>query len=80
MNKTIQAKHVDAGAIIETIGRIEAARGAWAMRVDLERAFPAVPPKVLLAKCRALIKSRKIDGCGCGCRGDFTLNGPRCGF
>lgn len=32
-----------------------------------------VPPKVVLAKCRSLIKRKLVDGCACGCRGDFTI-------
>jgi len=31
------------------------------------------PEKVVLAKMRALIKRRLVDGCACNCRGDFTL-------
>jgi len=37
-------------------------------------AMPAgVPPKVVLAKMRSLIKKGLVDGCPCGCRGDFAL-------
>jgi hypothetical protein len=35
--------------------------------------FPKVPPKVVLAKLRALVRKRLVEGCDCGCRGDFTL-------
>lgn len=31
------------------------------------------PPKLALAKMRMLIKRGLASGCGCGCRGDFTL-------
>lgn len=31
------------------------------------------PPKVALAKMRALHRQGLVDGCPCGCRGDFTL-------
>lgn len=37
--------------------------------------FPAVPWKVLRAKARKLINRRLLDGCCCGCRGDFELTG-----
>lgn len=30
-----------------------------------------VPEKVLLAKLRAMKRKKLIDGCGCGCRGDW---------
>lgn len=31
------------------------------------------PFKVVLAKMRSLIKRGLVDGCDCGCRGDFTI-------
>lgn len=32
-----------------------------------------IPEKVVLAKARRLINRRVIDGCACGCRGDFEI-------
>jgi hypothetical protein len=43
----------------------------WALVRDLEAVLPEYPRKVILAKCRSLIKRKIIDGCTCGCRGDF---------
>jgi len=34
--------------------------------------FPAIPPKLVLAKARRLVRRRLLEGCYCGCRGDFT--------
>jgi len=31
------------------------------------------PPKVVLAKLRAMMRRGVIDGCGCRCRGDFKV-------
>lgn len=31
------------------------------------------PVKLQLAKMKQLIKRKLVDGCGCGCRGDFYL-------
>jgi hypothetical protein len=45
----------------------------WMMTWELDEAFSPFPPKVVLAKARALIKRGLIDGCGCGCRGDFVI-------
>jgi hypothetical protein len=40
---------------------------------ELEERLP-YPRKVILAKARTLIRKRKtIDGCVCGCRGDFEF-------
>lgn len=48
--------------------------GAWASVWDLEERWPSIPRKVIVAKASALIHRRKtIDGCGCGCRGDFEF-------
>lgn len=33
----------------------------------------STPPKLVLAKMRMLMKRGLVDGCGCGCRGDFEL-------
>lgn len=32
-----------------------------------------MPEKVVLAKARALIRRGLLNGCGCGCRGDFEV-------
>ncbi len=45
----------------------------WVLMWDLEARWPEVPYKVLLAKARILIRKKKLNGCGCGCRGDFVL-------
>lgn len=37
-------------------------------------AEPPIPEKVVLAKARRLIKRGLIDGCCCGCRGDFRIS------
>lgn len=34
---------------------------------------PETPEKVALAKMRALIRRGLVEGCECGCRGDFVL-------
>ena len=60
---------------------IAAQNGKWTNWFDpdlfdnsVRRAMPVgTPEKVALAKMRALIKKGLVDGCGCGCRGDFRL-------
>ena len=34
---------------------------------------PNTPDKLVLAKMRQLIKKELVDGCDCGCRGDFVI-------
>lgn len=41
---------------------------------DVDRAMPKdTPPKLVLAKMRTLMRRKLVDGCGCGCRGDFVI-------
>ena len=42
---------------------------------DVHRCMPAgIPEKLVLAKMRQLIKRGLVDGCDCGCRGDFEIS------
>ena len=43
---------------------------------SIHKCFPnssRLPNKLILAKLRKLIKRGYIEGCACGCRGDFKL-------
>ncbi len=44
----------------------------WALIWDLEEYFN-MPDKVIRAKARSLIERGLMDGCACGCRGDFEV-------
>ncbi len=54
---------------------VRAVRGRWAsswsMLPDIQEKLRVYPPKVVLAKLKQLVKKNKLDGCTCGCRGDF---------
>lgn len=73
MSKGVQAKHIPDAAMIDAIARVEAQRALGATRWELAEAFPELPPKVVLAKCGQLVRRGLIQGCTCGCRGDFTV-------
>lgn len=45
----------------------------WAMRWDVQALLSSYPEKIVLSKARKLIKSKVIDGCFCGCRGDWEI-------
>jgi hypothetical protein len=45
----------------------------WAMRWDVEAELAEFHPKVVIAKMRALKRRRWLNGCDCGCRGDFVI-------
>lgn len=53
---------------------------AWSNRMDVTAELSQVlgvevPWKVTIAKAAKLIKRGLMDGCACGCRGDFDLRG-----
>lgn len=59
---------------------LEALNGQWANWFgngydnSVTRAMPAeTPEKLALAKMRMLMRRGLVDGCDCGCRGDFVL-------
>lgn len=54
------------------VGRVNL-EGRWAHDGDLNQAFWVYPPKVVAAKIKRLCKRGYVDGCWCGCRGDWTL-------
>ncbi len=35
--------------------------------------YPDVPEQAVLTKAQSLLDRGQIDGCACGCRGDFTV-------
>ncbi len=78
----IQAKDIDDRRVLRIISDLRAAESRerpradeylWRMVWDIEKRLPDVPGKVLAAKLEALVKRKLIDGCTCGCRGDFFL-------
>lgn len=72
----MQCKDIPAEPILRFIA---AANGDWCNwyfgnEKDVHAAFPAgVPDKLLLAKMAGLMRRDLVDGCPCGCRGDYTL-------
>lgn len=48
---------------------------------DVHNAMPeGVPGRLVLAKMRQLLRRHLIDGCPCGCRGDFEINAKGLNF
>lgn len=42
-------------------------------RTQVCEVWPEIPEKVIIAKLRNLIRKGFVEGCVCGCRGDFHL-------
>lgn len=81
-NGRMQAKDLDDRLVLATIHRLAMAPRShahrepphWVFVSDLSRALDLDDKgRLLLAKCEALIRRRLLDGCACGCRGDFEL-------
>jgi hypothetical protein len=78
-----QAKDVDEAAVIAAIQRLRTTPypysgvvpqdKRWVHFDELHDAFPDVPKKVFRAKLAAMIRKDILDGCTCGCRGDFEI-------
>lgn len=74
VNKAAQAKHVGDEAVLAAVRAAGADHPArWAMIWDVQAALPTFPPKVVRAKLAALVRRGVLDGCTCGCRGDFFI-------
>lgn len=76
-NGRMQCKDIPDAPIINFI---ESFGGEWCnwwdgSEKDVRLAFPQgrdTPTNLFLAKMGSLIRRKKIDGCACGCRGDFA--------
>jgi hypothetical protein len=71
----MQAKDIPEKPVLEFI----ASSSIWCTWVSgypnsVRNAMPKdTPDKVAIAKMRALIKRGLVDGCTCGCRGDYQI-------
>ena len=62
------------GASIWDIGAVLGGHPEWCGQPEATQDELAVfPEKVVRAKAKRLIKRGLIDGCACGCRGDFEI-------
>lgn len=84
---TMQAKDIPDEVFIAVVAACQVRQAeewgspsAWCHRQDVTTELSQVmgvevPWKVVLAKAAKLIKRKRMDGCTCGCRGDFDLRG-----
>jgi hypothetical protein len=74
----MQCKDIPDRPILEFLEKLA---GKWASWYDpgwaensVRHAMPALPnEKLALAKMRQMIHRGVVDGCPCGCRGDFVI-------
>jgi hypothetical protein len=77
MWRNMQCKDIPDEPILRFIASLNGQWGNWYFgnEGDVHAAFPSgVPDKLLLAKMRRLMERELVDGCPCGCRGDYTLS------
>jgi hypothetical protein len=78
----MQAKDIPEGPVLEflaaqtrsaTLGYIDREKWPDSMPTVYDAMPPGTPNKVARAKMRALIRRGLVDGCTCGCRGDYDI-------
>lgn len=80
----LQAKHLSPIILLRVVDGLavhnELRLSDWGRKVqgrasrwDVNSALSTWPEKVVLAKLRKLLRRGLIEGCGCGCRGDYYL-------
>lgn len=72
MTNTIQCKDIADEPILQFLLKAKGNLCSWH---SVRNALPEnlAPKKLILAKMRQLIKRGLINGCPCGCRGDFQI-------
>lgn len=76
----MKANDIDTVAVLKFLARPEH-QGHWCvwgqgygyMPTVQDAMPPNTPPKLQLAKMRMLLRRGLVDGCGCGCRGDWAI-------
>lgn len=83
----MQAKDVGDRAVLEAVRKlsmVEKSYGSppfWVMAWDLRKDLGLEGTgRLMEAKCEALIRRGLLDGCTCGCRGDYELTTAGTGF
>jgi hypothetical protein len=67
------SKAIWIGASIWDVAAVLDGHPAWIGERPATDGSVQVPEKVVRAKAKRLIKRGLIDGCACGCRGDFRI-------
>jgi hypothetical protein len=69
----MQCKDIEDRPLLEFIAVEEYEKGYGVNEWDFEPPYSDLPKKLLRAKMGQLLKRDLIDGCNCGCRGDYTM-------
>jgi hypothetical protein len=72
----MQCKDIPDEPVLEFLRGLDSRGGTWFHGFDnsVERAMPGVQSnRLVLAKMKSLVNRGLVDGCTCGCRGDFKI-------
>lgn len=72
-DKHVQAKNLPDELLIRIIQQFSDETGVGTFLGVIQFELEPVPPKVVLAKLKSMVKRGILTGCTCGCRGDFTV-------
>lgn len=76
VRKALQCKHIADRPVLEFLASLNGRWGAsysdWPTGVGIAM-LPGIPHKLIVAKMNMLIRRGLVDGCTCGCRGDYEL-------
>lgn len=73
-SKMLQCKDIPDAPILAVIARQQhKSGGVWLCAWYLEPYYSDFPDKLFRAKMGSLIKRGLVQGCACGCRGDYEL-------
>jgi hypothetical protein len=76
MNPPTQCKHIPDLPVLRFLASLD---GLWGTSISdcensVARGMPSgTPEKLVQAKMRRLLRRGLVDGCPCGCRGDWEL-------
>lgn len=76
MKSKMQCKDIPDRPILEMLAKNPDRWHNWCFDngFDVRRAMPeGIPSKLVLGKMRMLMRRKLVDGCDCGCRGDFVI-------
>lgn len=76
MSKKMQCKNIPDLPVLEMLAKNPGQWHNWYFRdqFNVASAMPAgIHEKLILGKMRMLMRRGLVDGCDCGCRGDFVI-------
>lgn len=69
----LACKDISDDVFLGLVARVQARKGGrWCLVQDIEE-ITEWPWRLIVAKARKLIRRGLLDGCYCGCRGDFEI-------